>query len=217
MTSLAAHRLADCDRRMSDHLAELARNLWGVGHVCIEVDRDELYREGGFANVFEWAAARHKSSRRTIEKAMMVATHFNAEMAERHGTEKLAATVAYLETTNRIERSGEANALQFRVPGKGGKFESIPFESASSNDIARARELVVRTRRPDGVPPKPDEGANRRARSVATVLAPTPKAVARGPRVEVSRDSDGRHRYTFRAVAEDELEAFARAVLASLA
>ena len=84
MTSLAAQRLADCDRRMSLHLGELARNLWGVGQVCIEVDRHEAYREAGFASVFEWAATRHKSSRRTIEKAMAVATHFNAEMAEQH-------------------------------------------------------------------------------------------------------------------------------------
>jgi hypothetical protein len=54
-------------------------------------------------------------------------------------------------------------------------------------------------------------------RRPAAALQPAPRAVSRGPRVEVSRDADGRHRYTFRAVAEDELAAFARAVLDSLA
>jgi hypothetical protein len=219
MTTLAARRLDDFDRRMAGHLADLARNMWAMGHLCNEVAREEVYREGGYATVFDWAQDRHRSSRRTIEKAMAIATHFNSDMAERHGSEKLSATVDYLKTTARIEKAGEANALQFRIPGKSGRFETVPFERATAADIERARELVRQSKRGQAAPPAPppaDDLAKRRADRLAAALAPVPRSTVRGARVEVVRDSAGQQRYTFRGVAEHELEAFARAVLASL-
>ncbi len=115
----AKQRLAECDRRMGEHMAEMARSWGAMGEICNEVDRQELYREGGFASVFEWATSRHKTSRRTIEKAMAVAVHFNAEMAERHGTEKLAATVDYLRANRRDEprkRDGVCDRIVAPVP-----------------------------------------------------------------------------------------------------
>jgi hypothetical protein len=198
---------------MNGHMAEMARNWWSVGEVCNEVERDELFRQGGFVSVYEWAAVRHGASRRTVEKAMAVAMNFNAEMAARHGTEKLAATVDYLEATSRSEKPGEATALTFRVPGRGGKYESKSFEDATAADIERSRKLLLESRK--GATPEPDPEAVKRLEAIAAAIPAAPKGVVHGQRAEVERASDGKDRYTFRGIAEDELVSFARALLAN--
>lgn len=206
-------RLADADARLSVHLAEAARRWWGIGAVCLEVAREELYAEDGFADVWAWAQERHGISRRTAGRAMEVARHFSAEMAERYGSAKLASTVAYLETTHRVEEAGEATSLKFRVMREG-RFASIPFEQATSRDIDEARALVVRSRQE--APPAPEPTALEKAKALNAALATLPKATGRGERVTVTRAPDGSDRLTFREIPADGLEAFARAVLASL-
>lgn len=206
LTRLA--RLRDADHRLSHHLAEAARQWWAIGAVCLEVEREVLYAEDGYTDVWDWVQERHGMSRRTAGKAMEVARHFSAEMAERYGSEKLASTVAYLAATRRSEEVGEATALTFRVR-RDGRFRSIPFEAATYRDIDEARALVVDARQKPA--PAPEPALVERARRIGEVLAALPKG--RGERVTVRRDADGRHRLTFKDVAEDELEAFARAVL----
>ncbi len=198
-------RLDEADQRLSHHLAEAARQWWAIGAVCLEVERDELHAEGGYPDVWAWVEDRHGVSRRTIGRAVEVARHFSAEMAERYGSQKLASTLAYLATTKRIEEAGDVSALVFRVR-RDGRFRSIPFEQASYRDIDEARALVLSSRRP--APEQPDPAIIGRARAIEAAL---PKA--RGERVTVRRDADGKHRLTFKDIAEDELEAFARAVL----
>jgi hypothetical protein len=208
-------RLDDANRRMSAHLTEAARHWWGMGQVCAEVDADELYAEGGFSDVYAWAEKEHGVKRTTVDKAMGVAQHFSAEMAERHGSEKLSSTLDYLAATNKVERAGEATALEFRVRREG-RFQSIPFEKATYREIDEAKAIVVKSRAVAG-PPPPDEIAVARGRSLEAVLGPLPRGSARGSRVEVTRDAEGNHRYTVKSLSEAEMTAFAKAVLADLA
>ncbi len=198
-------RLRAADQRLHDHLAEAARHWWGIGAVCVEVDRDELYAEDGYEDVWAWARERHGISRRTVTKAMEVARHFSAEMAERWGTEKLSSTLAYLAATRRMEEAGDVSALVIKVRREG-RYRSIPFEKASYRDLDEARALVLSDRRAGA--PEPDPAMIERALAIEAAL---PKA--KGERVTVRRGADGKHRLTFKDIAEDELEAFARAVL----
>ena len=103
--------------------------------------------------------------------------------------------------------------LKFRVQ-RDGKFKTIPFAAATYRDIEDARLLVARSR--VGKSPEPDNAAVERAKVLAAGLAPLPKGVLRGERVEAHRDSDGQQRYTFRSISEDELEGFARNLLTNL-
>jgi hypothetical protein len=180
--------------------------------VCNEVARDQLYLAGGYKDVFAWAADRHKAKRTTIEKAMTVATHFSEDMAEREGSEKLASTVRYLETTRRLEAAGDAPALKLRVQREG-KFQSIPWTKADYRDIDEATALVERTRNPPPKPVMPDAAAVERANGFAAVLHPASRDVVRGDRVRVARGSDGKLRYDFRAVSEEELATLGQALL----
>ena len=203
-------RLAEADTRLSNHLAEAARHWWGIGEVCSEVERDALFQDGNHADVYAWALERHGMSRRSVERAMEVARHFSAEMAQRYGSEKLVSTVAYLETTKKIEKAGDAVALRFRVR-RDGVFKSITFEKATSRDIDEARALVLKTRQEK--PPAPDPVAVTRARVLNAALASLPKVAGKGDRVTVLRAADGTDRLTFHEIPIGELEAFARAVL----
>jgi hypothetical protein len=213
MTQLARRdRLDDANRRMADHLAEAARHWWAMGQVCAEVDGDELYREAGFADVYAWAEKEHGVKRTTVDKAMGVARHFSAEMAERHGSEKLSSTLDYLQATRKVEQAGEATALEFRVRREG-RFHTVPFEQATYREIDEAKALVLRSRGEKG-PPPPDDHALARGRALEAVLGPVPRGTTRGSRVEVTRDAAGNHRYTVKALSDAELVAFARAVLA---
>ena len=208
-----AGRLAEADERMSRHVAEMARHWWGMGQVAREVDREELYKEGGFPDVFAWAFLRHRVGEVTVRKAIDVAAHFSAEMAEAHGSEKLASTLDYLQATRKVEQIGEATALTFRVKRQG-RFASIPFSSATYRDIDEAKRLVESANAPK--PPVFTPALVARAEALAAALPGLPRG-AGGKRVEIRRDADGRERLTFRSVDPEGLEAFARAILDAIA
>lgn len=206
-------RLATADSRVRALLADAARSLWGLGQVCLEVQRDELYRDGGHADLYTWAETQHGISRNTADKAMAVAEHFGADMAERFGTEKLAATVRYLEATRKVEQAGDALSLTFRVQ-RGGRFATVPFERATYRDIDEARQLVLKSRAEKPEPLARETVA--RAEALAAALPPPPRGAGRGERVRVERAGDGRPMFSFRAIPEDELPAFVEALRAHL-
>src|SRR4051812_13967918 len=117
--SVARQRLESANARVRAHMADAARSLWALGQVCREVDAERLYLEGGYASVGEWAEAEHGLARFTLTKAMAIAEHFSADMAERFGTEKLVSTYRYLQATRREEEAGDALALTFPVQRNG--------------------------------------------------------------------------------------------------
>jgi len=207
-------QLEQLNHRMRAVLVEAARKLWEIGQICLTVDADRLHDLGDFADVYAWAHAEHSISRPTVAKAMEVATHFNAEMAARWGTEKLVSTVRYLRATKRIEAAGDATSLRFRV-WRDGKYKAIPFVDAGYRDIDDARKLVLRSA---AKPPTPsDDETARRIREVGAALPPAPPGFGRVERVRVQKASDGRSVFSFHAIPEDDLPALIAGLVALVA
>ena len=209
-----ADELTDMGRlnAIEGRMAELDRNaaatMWEYGNLFREVAQAALYRAAGFESFPDWLEAVGRS-RKTARKLMAVAEHFNAEMASRWGTEKLYATVRYLEATRKVEEAGDAPALRFRIRDHAG-WTTVPFADASYRQIEEARRLLEESRR--GKRPRPPKQILERASRLADVLPPPPKGVRRRDRVRLQSGADGRLAVSFSAIPLDELESFLVAV-----
>jgi len=76
-------RLAAIKSRMRELKVAAARNLWEHGQLLLEADRDRLYADDGSASLVDWAEREFGLGETTVRKAMQIATHFSADMAER--------------------------------------------------------------------------------------------------------------------------------------
>lgn len=202
-------------RSIKDRLAALsgtaARTLWEYGVLFAEVERDGLWREDDVASFDAWVEQVVGTSRETARKAMVIAEHFSADMAERFGTEKVAAAIRYLEATGRHEQPGDLLALHIRVRGDDGTYTSIPFADASYRQIREAARHVQERRRA-GTSPEADPELKQRLRALSNAL-PEAARPKRGPAVKLARTSDGRPGVRFGAVVPlDELESFVEAL-----
>ncbi len=172
-----------------------------------------LYREGGYQSLTEWAEGEHRLSRFTLTKAMAIAQHFSADMAERFGTEKLVSTYRYLQATRREEEAGDALALTFPVQ-RNGRFASVPFAEATYREIDSSRRRLVASQRSGGEPVP--RTLTERVKDLTAALPPAPKGSRRGERVRVERARDGRSMFSFSAIPEEDLPAFIEALRAHL-
>lgn len=206
---------------IKSHMARLrgaaAALMWDYGGLLTEVHRDELWRDDGAATFDEWTKLHADMSDETAYKAIAIARHFTREMAERFGSEKLAATVDYLRVTKREEKPGDVLALSFRLPSSQG-FRSVSFIDASYREIEQATGLVKKTRLAAAAAkkPKPEPHIRERALGLAAALSPAPKGAVRGDRVTVKKSRDGRTTLTFHGIPVDEIEQFIEALRAHL-
>jgi hypothetical protein len=173
----------------------VARATWEWGNLLAEVERDELWREDGAATFSAWLEDEVGVSRTSAARAITVARNFNVEMAERFGTRKLAAAVAYLELTAREERPGDILALDLRIRGESGQFVTVPFVKASARQVeAACAEIRAAERGREEKARLRDLDADVRARAtrLAEALPAAPKGTVRGDRVAVKKGADGR-------------------------
>ncbi len=191
-------RLHEIHARLTTLGGEAARALWELGMLLAEVREGELWREDGQPSFGAWLRALG-FEREKARKAMLVAANFSADAAERYGQEKLVAGVGLLAATAREELPGDLAAMQIRVRGDGGRFETVPFPEATVAQVKEATRLL-----------DPPRGKAKAYAGWASRLeARLPPAAGRaGQRVKVTVGPDGEPTVSVSRIPLAQWEAF---------
>jgi hypothetical protein len=208
-SELARRRLG----RLTDEIVALrgkmGRDLFEIGRRLVEVHEGSLWESGGVGSFEDYLERAVDLSRTTAYRFMRVAQHFNREFAYRYGPVKLDAGLRLLRATAADERPGDVLASKVTVQD-GGRFRALSFHEASAKQIIEAARIVEARKRgrqrPRGVAKLRDE--------LEAMLPDAPEGTARGRRVRLSQGRDGRVAVSFAALPLDDLEAFAKALLA---
>ena len=127
--------------------------LYRLGEVLRDVEDQELWRASGQPSYALWLEEEAGVARGTAHRAVNVVRNFSEDLAARYGFDKLYQGLRYLELTRAVEQPGDIVALDLRVRGASGRFERVPFHTATVRDILDAIELLQRRARglPDGL------------------------------------------------------------------
>jgi hypothetical protein len=107
----------------------IGRGIYDIGIRLARIHDEELWRTGryeGFDHYLEHGVA---ISRRTAYRFMRIARHFNAEIAQRYGPDKLEAALGYLQATPAEEQPGDLLAAEIRIRDTTGRFETVTLYS----------------------------------------------------------------------------------------
>ena len=196
-----------------------ARMMWDWGVRFKEIEDDELWREAGSTSFYAWCEEHTPYSPQTARRAIEVARHFSAEMTEKHGSTKLAATLNYLALTRRDEEAGDVQALEIRFRGEDGTFTTVPFAKASVRQIQSACKQLqeaAAARNERAAAKAVDSSLRARIAKLSEVLPEAPKGSVRGERLQVHKGRDGEIAVSFKGIPVAELDAFVKAVKAHL-
>ena len=212
LTLTSTHTLAAAERKarlgalqaeIRRLYADTARSVWHIGACLLEIQRSELWREGGHTSFATWLVESSQPiSAASAWKGMRIAQHFSAEMAARFGSEKLDAAVGYLGATVKDEQPGDLLAVQVRIRGEGGVWTAVPFAEASTGQIREATRALGHKKRVTWAPPE-----------VRAQVAKLNKTLAKAPglggaAVGVRRNRAGRVVLSMSGVPVDGLAAF---------
>ena len=184
--------------------------LYDLGLVLREVVDEALWQAGGHTSFTAWLEDSVEVSRATATRAVLVTRHFNREIAQRYGLEKLYWGLRYLEVTRATEQPGDLIAADLRLRGPDGRFTHVPFHTASLRQI-RAAVHLTQTLAPPRAQPTLDADLDARLDRLAEGLPPTPAGLTPAKRrVETSRAKDGTLTLTFRQIpaTDADLRAF---------
>jgi len=192
-------RLREVTARIEQIGTQAGRLMWELGGLLTEVEQTELWRTTPHGGFLEWIDGAMKFSRQTARKYQQIHAHFSADMAERYGSEKLVAGLAYLAQTKREEEPGDLVATTIRVRTTEGTFASVPFPLASVRQIRQATLFLAGANRADEAPSAPAE-AERVGRLTAALAAEGLSA-----RVTVTGGRDGVARYAIQELSATEI------------
>lgn len=193
-------------------VSAVARDLWHMGRAFQEIQRDELWRTSPHPTFEDWVDRDSPVGRSTAYKAMRVAQHFSEDAAARLGTEKLDATVAYLNATAKDEAPGDILATGIRVRGEDGAWTRVPYLEASAAQVRQAATALNVTRRHAGQPRELRQKVDR----LNTDLPRTKKAF-RTAKVTARTTKAGQVLVSLTGVPLEHLEAYVAEVRARLA
>lgn len=181
--------------------------FWELGRLLGEIERDGLWTEDGATSFRTWTEEQAGVSYVTARKAITVAQQFSEEAAVRYGTEKLRLGLQYAALTKKEEQPGDIAAMTVAVQGGKGRFKRVPFPEASTRELQEA----IRLMRASNEAKRRDMELSERATALQARLASPGGA---GPTVKVARHKDGRVMFTFKDVAEEELDGLIAALQA---
>lgn len=182
----------------------VGRGMFEIGVRLARILDERLWEARGYENFEDYLERGVSFSRSTGYKLIRIARHFNAEIAERYGVEKLELGLRYLESTPERERPGDLVAADMRVRGTSGRFRSISFHEATPAQIRDAIGLLAEGKSRRRLP----ENLEKRVARVEAALSAPPTGVHRGPRVVLKRGTDGQYAISFHAIALDDLDQF---------
>ncbi len=191
--------------RVRELQGEGARVLYRLGEVLRDVEDQELWRASGQPSYALWLEEEAGVARGTAHRAVNVVRNFSEELAARYGFDKLYQGLRYLELTRAVEQPGDIVALDLRVRGASGRFERVPFHTATVRDILDAIELLQRRAR--GLPDGLDHAVENAVTRLVAELPPPPTGIrAAKQRVEVLRTRGGQVAITVKQVGLDDLD-----------
>ena len=144
-------------------------------------------------------------TRRTAYRFMRIARHFNAEIANRYGPDKLDAALQYMEATPADEQPGDLLATEIRIRNDSGRYDTLALHEATATQIREATALVREAKRAGQRIPAT---LRQRIQRLAKALPPPPKGTSRGDRVRVTRGKDGNLAVSFHAIPLDGVDTF---------
>ncbi len=147
-----AARAAEIRRALAGLRSQAARTLWRLGALLREVDEERLYLADGAESFTAWLSQHEVAPLRTARRAIRIAAHFSEKVAGRFGSEKLDATVAWLDATSAEEQPGDLMLATVRVRGPGGTFRSVPYPQATASEIRQGTRLLLGARAGSGAP-----------------------------------------------------------------
>lgn len=185
--------------------------LYELGTLLRRVEDEELWRAGSYSSLTDYLERGVDVSETTARRCILVARHFNREIAETYGLDKLSRGVRYMELTGKVERPGDLIAAERRNRGPDGRFVKVAFHEATSRQIDEAIRIELE-RREARKHKAPDDVADR-LKKMAEAMPALPTGVrAAKRRVEATKTRGGEVVLTFEQVPLAELKAFVDAV-----
>ena len=127
---------------------DAARVFYELGTLLRRVEDEALWRAGGYASFTAYLESEVDLARSTARRCIEVSRHFNLDISERYGFDKLWRGLRYLELTRRQEKPGDLIAADLRLRGDDGRFFHVPFHEATGRQIDEAARLErARSRR----------------------------------------------------------------------
>ena len=206
--------LAEVSAQIIRLKGEVGRGIYQIGRLLNRVDREALWRAGGFVSFEEYLGKDIDVSRASAYRFMRVAEHFNAEIAERYGLSKLVAALRYLAETPVHEQAGDLLATTIRVRGASGRYELLQLHKATAKQILAAVRLLRQSKLAARRAPR---AIRRRVDQLTEALPSAPPGTRSGQRVRLLRGEDGNFAVTFQAIPLNDLEAFVDALQTHLA
>lgn len=214
MSALATqqNRLAEVTRLIAEYRRQGAALVYRIGLALREVQDEELWRAGGFASFSAWVESEAAVSRSTAARAIEVTRHFSEDMASRYGLEKLYWGLRYVALTGVVEQPGDLVAAELRIRGSNGRFQSVGFHEATTQQVQDAVQLALKGQR-RALSAGTDADLGARLDRLRDALPATPRGLSPArDRVELARTRGGEVALTFRQIPLSELRAFLEAV-----
>ena len=189
-----------------------ARDAWNIGVHLARIRREELWRAGGYESFTDFLIRGIDCSRASAYRYLRIAEHFNAEIAERYGIDKLRLVLRFMAITPADERPGDVFSAQIRVRGKDGRFQSISVHEANATQLEegiqlRQARLDQRRRAPRAL--------RARAERVSQALPPPPKGIA-ARRVRLRKHPEGQVLASFFSIPLEHVGLLFQAVKSEL-
>ena len=185
--------------------------LYELGTLLRQVDDEDLWQAGGFSSFTDYLERGVDVSETTARRAIGVARHFNLDIAQRYGLDKLSRGLRYLEVTGKTEQPGDLIAAELVLRGPDGRYQRVSFHEATGRQIDEAIRIALQ-RRSAQAHRAPEDVADRLDR-LREALPELPSGVrAAKQRVEATRTRKGEVVLTFRQIPLAELRAFVAAV-----
>ncbi len=211
MAHLTERTIGALNRDIRKLKGRIGQDVYALGELLCHIRDEQRYKEAGHRSFSQYLAA-VDISRSQASRLVDIYTHFSAEIARRYGIDKLEAGVAYLRATPEDERPGDLIAADLRLRDERGEELVKPFHEATADEIRAARRLVEEAK--DAARPI-SAGVRAWSAGLEAFLPAAASRMRTGRRVRLRHDAtDDRLYATFTAIPLDQIDAFARALLA---
>ena len=208
MSKRELEELRALERSIVEERGRAGRHAWNIGANLRRIQREELWRAGGYESFTDFLNRGIDCSRSSAYRYLRIAEHFNAEIAERYGIDKLRLALRYMALTPASERPGDIFAAQVRLRGKDGRFYSVSVHEASAAQleagIALELQQMDQRRRPSRL-------LRARAERVSKALPAPPKGVSKR-RVRLRKHPRGQVLASFFSIPLDQVGVLFQAV-----
>jgi len=141
MSRKALAELKALKQKLFEARGRAARDAWDIGAHLVRIRRDKLWRAAGFESFTDFLTHGVDCSRASAYRYLRIAEHFDADVAESYGIDKLRLVLRLMAITPAEERPADIFSAQVRVRGKNGRYRSISVHEASAAQLDEGIQL----------------------------------------------------------------------------